>query len=188
MRFEIQGDGSMQLRKTDSREIESVLRNLDKLEAENKQRLAAVQVNWDECQQNRELISKEEAILATSMPGISYGDKVDSSGDIYHDELLRTLEKSKRLYEMGMNSVMLEHNRLMENQNAYRLLRFCIAALPDESKGYIQDYYMKNLTPVEGADQFALSRSQLNKNLKDALESLTAAYNQRVEEENQVPA
>jgi hypothetical protein len=41
---------------------------------------------------------------------------------------------------------------------------------------------------VEGADQFALSRSQLNKNLKDALESLTAAYNQRVEEENQVPA
>lgn len=47
---------------------------------------------------------------------------------------------------------------------------------------------MKNLTPVEGTDQFALSRSQLNKNLKDALESLAKAYNQRVEEENKTLA
>ena len=165
--LEIQRDRSILLRKRDSKEIESLLRHLDK------------------CRKNGELISREEAIIAASMPGISYGDKVDSSGDIYHDELLRTLEKSRILYEMGMNSVMKEQNRLFADQQEYNTLDECISDYKGDLVDYIVDYYMKNLSPPEGADLFSLSQSQFNRNAREAIDRLTAEYNRRIEEQNQ---
>ena len=183
--LEIQRDRSILLRKRDSKEIESLLRHLDKRREDNEQRLEAVGVNLDRCRKNGELISREEAIIAASMPGISYGDKVDSSGDIYHDELLRTLEKSRILYEMGMNSVMKEQNRLFADQQEYNTLDECISDYKGDLVDYIVDYYMKNLSPPEGADLFSLSQSQFNRNAREAIDRLTAEYNRRIEEQNQ---
>lgn len=174
----------MQLQKMTTKEVERVLRNMEELQEENIQRLEIVSRNWDRCQKNGELISKEEAILCASMPGMTYGDKVSSSGDIYHDELLRTLQESRRLYMMGMNSVMNEHNRLMAEQDGYLILSSCIRQLPDDAEKIVSKYYMKNLTLTEGQDLFQLARSQFFKKSVEALELLTAEYNREVDDVN----
>ena len=87
-----------------SKEMGEILHNLNERKEDTDRRLSVVEKNWEKCQKNKELITREEAILAASMSSPSLGDKVTSSDDIYHDELLRTLQRSWQLYTIGATS------------------------------------------------------------------------------------
>ena len=104
----------MQFQMMSEKEMAEALKYLRENEEDDMLRLKVIEKNLNETEDRQQLITKEEAILAASMPGIQYGDKVMSSGDVNHDELFRTLEKSKEIYRDAIRDLVKERNELEE--------------------------------------------------------------------------
>ena len=163
-----------------SKEMGEILHNLNERKEDTDRRLSVVEKNWEKCQKNKELITREEAILAASMSSPSLGDKVTSSGDIYHDELLRTLQRSWQLYTIGATSVVSEQNKLLALQAQYYIIENCINDLSNDDYKVIKSFYHENKTAEEGADIAQVSLSTFYRLAKDTLNRLTELYNDEV--------
>ena len=170
----------MDPRQLTSREMGEILHSLNERKEDTDRRLAVVEKNWEKCQKNKELITREEAILATSMSSPSFGDRVTSSGDIYHDELLHALQRSWQLYNIGAASVVNEQNKLLALQAQYYIIENCINHLSSDDYKVVKSFYLENRTAEEGADIVQVSLSTFYRLAKDTLERLTNLYNEEV--------
>lgn len=167
----------MQFQMMSEKEMAEALKYLRENEEDDMLRLKVIAKNLDETEDRQQLITKEEAILAASMPGIQYGDKVMSSGDVNHDELFRTLEKSKEIYRDAIRDLVKERNELEDNIQLYNKIRGCINKVHRELRVYLEEYYMANITADEGCRKMHLSRSFFFTQAKRALKALTRQYN-----------
>jgi len=167
----------MRFRMMSEKEMVETLKYLRENEEDDMIRLQVIEKNLDETENRQQLITREEAILAASMPGIQYGDKVMSSGDVNHDELFRTLEKSKEIYRDAIRDLVKEKNELEDNIQLYNRIRQCINKVHRELRVYLEEYYMANITADEGCRKMHLSRSFFFTQAKRALKALTRQYN-----------
>lgn len=158
-------------------DMAATLRHLDELERNNRKNEQFIKEKLDEIKESYEIITKEEAILAASMPGIQYGDKVTSSGDINHDELYRTLERSRRIHDEAAQEIMDEDVTICLNKRKYSRIRCLINTLPDSAQIYILGYYRTNATAAEAQKKYNLSSAQFYREAKHALVTMTRAFN-----------
>lgn len=167
----------MQFQMMSEKEMAETLKYLRENEEDDMLRLKVIEKNLNETEDRQQLITKEEAILAASMPGIQYGDKVKSSGDVNHDELFRTLEKSKEIYRDAINDLVAEKNELEDNIQLYNRIRKCINKVHREFRVYLEKYYIANVTAEEACRNMNICRALLFKQAQKALTILTRIYN-----------
>ena len=167
----------MQFQMMSEKEMAEALKYLRENEEDDMLRLKVIEKNLNETEDRQQLITKEEAILAASMPGIQYGDKVMSSGDVNHDELFRTLEKSKEIYRDAIRDLVKERNELEDNIQLYNKIRGCINKVHRELRVYLEKYYIANVTAEEACRNMNICRALLFKQAQKALTILTRIYN-----------
>ena len=167
----------MQFQMMSEKEMAETLKYLRENEEDDMLRLKVSEKNLNETEDRQQLITKEEAILAASMPGIQYGDKVMSAGDVNHDELFRTLEKSKEIYRDAINDLVAEKNELEDNIQLYNRIRRCINKVHREFRVYLEKNYIANATAEEACRNMNICRALLFKQAQKALTILTRIYN-----------
>lgn len=172
----------MQFQMMSEKEMADTLKYLRENEEDDLIRLKVIEKNLNETEERQQLITKEEAILAASMPGIQYGDKVMSSGDVNHDELFRTLEKSKEIYRDAIKDLVDEKNELEDNIKLYNRIRRCINKVHREFRVYLEKYYIANATAEEACRNMNICRAFLFKQAQKALTILTRIYNLSLDE------
>ena len=159
------------------KEMVETLKYLRENEEDDRIRLQVIEKNLDETENRQQLITREEAILAASMPGIQYGDKVMSSGDVNHDELFRTLEKSYRIYHEAVDDLLSEKNELENNLQFYNRIHRCINKVRRELRVYLEEYYIANVTAEEACRKMSISRALLFRQAQRAIMAMTRIYN-----------
>ena len=167
----------MKFQMMSEKEMAETLKYLRENEEDDKIRLKVIENNLKETEDRQQLITREEAILAASMPGIQYGDKVMSSGDVSHNDLFLTLEKSNKIYHEAVDDLLSEKNELESNIQFYNRIHRCINKVRRELRVYLEEYYMKDISADEGCKKMHLSRSFFFAQAQKAIAAMTRVYN-----------
>lgn len=122
-------DGNLKLEKISPKKMLVILRDFSLMERNTTRALKKIRESVQEYRETQQLISEEEAIFAASVRSPALQEKVQTSGNIEHDELFRTLEQAKRLQKEAAEDLMSEEIRLLKTRKQLARIRLSIHRL-----------------------------------------------------------
>ena len=174
-------DKSLKLERISSKRMLIILRDYSSMEKNTTRALQKIRESVREYQETQQLISEEEAIFAASVRSPALEEKVQTSGNIEHDELFRTLEEAKRLQEEAARDLMAEEIRLLKTRRQLSRIRMSIHRLDTDDNEFVTVYLISGMPPADGMEKACLGKTAYYKKAARIAEKLTDIFNENLD-------
>ena len=174
-------DGNLKLEKISPKKMLVILRDFSLMERNTTRALKKIRESVQEYRETQQLISEEEAIFAASVRSPALQEKVQTSGNIEHDELFRTLEQAKRLQKEAAEDLMSEEIRLLKTRKQLARIRLSIHRLDSDDNEFVTVYLISGMPAADGMEKACLGKAGYYKKAARIAEKLTAIYNEKLD-------
>ncbi len=174
-------DKSLKLERISSKRMLIILRDYSSMEKNTTRALQKIRENIREYQETQQLISEEEAIFAASVGSPALQEKVQTSGNVEHDELFRTLEQAKRLQKEAARDLMSEQIQLLKTRKQLAKVRLSIRRLDSDDSEFVSAYLISGMPADEGMQKACLGKAGFYRKATRIAAKLTVIYNEDLE-------
>ena len=174
-------DGNLKLEKISPKKMLVILRDFSLMERNTTRALKKIRESVQEYRETQQLISEEEAIFAASVRSPALQEKVQTSGNIEHDELFRTLEQAKRLQKEAAEDLMSEEIRLLKTRKQLARIRLSIHRLDSDDNEFVTVYLISGMPAADSMEKACLGKAGYYKKAARIAEKLTAIYNENLD-------
>ena len=174
-------DRSLKLEKLTPKRMLVILRDFSSMERNTARAMKKIQESICEYRETEQLISEEEAIFAASVRSPALEEKVQTSGNIEHDELFRTLEQAKRLQKEAAEDLMTEEIRLLKTRKQLGRIRLSIHRLDTDDNEFVTVCLISGMTATDGMEKACLGKAAYYKKAARIATKLTDIYNEGLE-------
>ena len=174
-------DGSLKLEKLTPKRMLVILRDFSSMERNTARAMKKIQESIREYRETQQLISEEEAIFAASVRSPALEERVQTSGNIEQDELVRTLEQAKRLQKEAAEDLMTEEIRLLKTRKQLARIRLSIHRLDTDDNEFVTVYLISGMPAADGMERACLGKAGYYKKAARIAEKLADIYNEDLE-------